>query len=159
MSAAAWDDIPSSTLLKSWNKLLHFSSSSENLTPSSSSDTSACESSTSASTSTNSDSPDSSGSPPVTCELLAQQLIANLSRNDLCILTLKPEDANDPGYQLLSDGEIIEQVTATNEQSDSDDDEEDSGDIPIMLKLQICWISACFGTSDKRRSHLHQHSY
>jgi hypothetical protein len=35
------------------------------------------------------------------------------------------EDASDPGYQLMSDQEIVDTVTADGDGSDSDDDEQD----------------------------------
>lgn len=64
--------------------------------------------------------------------MLAHQLNDSFSGSDLYIdiESWLNEDAGDPGYQLLSDDDIIEQVTATNEQSDIDnsDDDDDSGD-------------------------------
>lgn len=79
--------------------------------------------------------------------MLAQQLNANLSTSGHCvdIDTWLNEDANDPGYQLLSDEDIIEQVTATNEESDNDDDNEGSSGVPSngevadMLDKCLLW--------------------
>ena len=134
MLAAAWDDIPSTTLLKSWNKLLSFNSS-----PESSSDTSA---STPAHTDDQSSSPDEPEppTPPVSCKSLAQQLNLNLSNKDLSIdvEAWLSDDNNDPGYQLLTDDEIIQQVR--NEESDDDSNDEEEGDevsssIPINAEV------------------------
>lgn len=62
-----------------------------------------------------------------TCELL---LNANLSVDDgnINVLAWLNEDATDPGYQLLSDEDIIKQVTAPNQTMEDDDD--DDGEYP-----------------------------
>ena len=60
------------------------------------------------------------------------------------------EDIADPGHQLLSDEDIIEQVTAQDHQVDSDDDDNDecldepdsaprSGEVADMLDKCLLW--------------------
>ena len=77
VSAAAWDDIPASTLMKSWNNLLRFqpqSSPSDDQSSSSAAPNNASTEDRSVSLST----PDEQ----TTCELLAEQLNANLTVDD-----------------------------------------------------------------------------
>ena len=82
MTAAAWQDIPSLTLTKSWNKLLRTAEVSV-------------------------DSGD--GSDEVL--QLAQQLDSNLETED--VNTWINVDSGDKGYELLSDEDIVKQVTQT----------------------------------------------
>ena len=82
MSAAAWDDIPAPTLTRSWNKLL----ASDKVTESDQQleDADAHEQST------------------------TNELDHNLSDED--ITNWIKEDSSNPGYLLLTDKEIIQQV-------------------------------------------------
>ena len=100
MTAAAWEDIPSLTLTKSRNKLLRTESTAE----------------------VSVDSGD--GSDEVL--QLAQQLDSNLETEDVNIWI--NVDSGGKGYQLLSDEDIVKQVTQTNDKKNT---EEDDGDEEI----------------------------
>ena len=86
MTAEAWDDIPSLTLSKSWLKLLGIGHGISETSYDSAQDQ--------------------------TYEELAKQLDNNLSDSDIRI----GAHSCDPGYQVLIDQDIIEQVTCTNPQ-------------------------------------------
>ena len=149
MSAAAWDDIPASTITKSWNKLL--------VDPSSQCDDQS-------STSTDDQSHSASASPEdqsaslslpgdqTSCEQLAEQLNANFTVDDgsIDINAWLNEDSSDPGYQLYSDEEIIEQVTAPVQIDVLPEDDDDeypavleviptSGEVADMLDICLLW--------------------
>ena len=121
MTAAAWDDIPSLTLSKSWLKLLGTGHGISETSDNSAQDQ--------------------------TCEELAKQLDTNLSDSD--ISDWIGTDSCDPGYQVLTDQEIIEQVTCTNPQlsteNESDSESEDSSSVPTngeaveMLDKCLTW--------------------
>ena len=85
MSAAARDDIPAPTLTRSWNKL----SASDKATESD-------------------QQPEDADAHEQSVEALANELDHNLSDED--ITNWMKEDSNNPGYQLLTDKEIIQQV-------------------------------------------------
>lgn len=138
MSAAAWEDIPASTLLRSWNKLLrnpsiHASSTSEEGESQSNTEQSQ---GTSEPTATSSD---DSGS----CESLVRQLDKNLTDED--VTSWLYEDSADPGYQLLSDEDIIDQVTSDQQIEESDDDVSEpedvptSGEVAVMMEKCMLW--------------------
>ena len=122
MTAEAWDDIPFLTLSKSWLKLLGTGHGI-------------------------SETPDDSAQDQ-TCEELAKQLDSNL--NDSDISDWIGADSCDPGYQVLTDQDIIEQITCTNPQpsteNESDSDSEDSssdiltnGEAMEMLDKCLKW--------------------
>ena len=103
MSAAAWEDISTLTLAKSWHKLLGGQNGTED-------ETSPCE--------------DQSSEP--TCEELIRQVDNNLSDED--IEQWLGGDVNNPGYQLLSKEEIIQQVR--NEVAPAEDESNEDPDKP-----------------------------
>ncbi len=88
-----------------------------------------------------------------TCEQLSEQLNKKLSVNDYQIVidAWLTEDAADPGYQLLSDDDIVEQVVKQTfpEDSDNDDDGDEypsefdeipkPGEVADMLEKCLLW--------------------
>ena len=84
--AEAWDDIPSSTITKSWNMLLG------NASP----------------TTPASESQNESSDKADTCHALLQQLDSNLTSGE--ISEWISSDADDPGHQVLSDEDIVREV-------------------------------------------------
>ena len=106
MAAAAWDDVPALTLAKSWHKLIQI-----NDCTTASSSTDHIEDQTS----------DQSG-----CEMLLHQLDSNLQDED--ISKWINGDADDQGYQLLSDEETIQQVTIQQPNDTPDHHEEDEAE-------------------------------
>lgn len=117
MSAEAWEDIPQLTLSKSWLKLLGTSHGTR-------------------------EAPDEMHEDE-TCEELTMQLDCNLSDRD--ISDWVNIDSSDPGYALLSDNDIIEQLTYSNPPpptEEESDDEETSNHIPsngvVMEMLDKC---------------------
>ena len=125
MSAAEWDDIPILTLARSWNKLLASEKATESDQTMEGMDTDHEES----------------------VEALAKKLDHNLSDED--IINWMQEDSRDPGYQLLTDDEIIQQVTnpSAEESADMDDDEDQAeptttiscGQAADMLEQCLKW--------------------
>lgn len=125
MSAAAWDDIPTSTITKSWRKLLHVQIG-ESTTPSTD---------------------DVEDRVRSDCETLLCQLDSNLQDED--INNWLNVDTDDQGYQLLSDEEIVQQVTSQQpEDALEDENEEDeaeeldipsSGEVTAMLDRCLLW--------------------
>ena len=97
MSASAWNDITSSTISNSWHQLLRAGSSQDQSTI-------------------------DPHEEQISCDSLAVQLDSNLTSED--IDTWLGEDANDPGYQLLTDDEIVQAVTEQASDTESDEDEE-----------------------------------
>ena len=135
MSATAWDDLFPITLTKSWNKLLCTSSRSE-------------QSST--------DEPEESNPSSDEVMELAHQLDPNFEEEDLH--DWMNVDSDDKGYQLLSDEDIIQNVTQTDEaiQEDQEDESEEiegvpsSGEVKDMLDKCITWYERqdeCTSTS------------
>ena len=132
MAATAWEDIPSSTLAKSWNKLLRTGSTAEK------------------SMSTTESEKDSDE-----VLKLAQQLDSSLQHED--VNAWVNVDSNDQGYQLLSDEDIIKQVTQTNDAEVTEEEDEDesedvpsSGEVKDMLDKCILWYERqdeCTATS------------
>ena len=124
MSAAAWDDTPSLTSSKLRLKLL---CTGHGISGEASDDSAQYQ----------------------TCEDLAKQLDNNLSDSD--ISDWVGADSSDPGYQVLTDQDIIEQVgqACTNPQlsteSESDTENEDSISVPTngeameMLDKCLMW--------------------
>ena len=121
MVAAAWDDLPSLTLAKSWRKLLSIESAQE-----------------------------SEESVPLhtdeQCEDLAIQLDGNIQSED--VIEWMHGDSDDPGYQLLSDDDFVQLVTNPNQivedESDEDESEEyqnipSSGEVKNMLDQCLLW--------------------
>lgn len=122
MTAGAWDDIPSLTLSKSWLKLL---GTGHGITETS-----------------------DDNAEEQTCEELAKQLDNNLSDSD--ISDWIGADSCDPGYQVLTDLDIAEQVTSTDTQPSTENEpdsesEDSSSDIPTngeameMLDKCLAW--------------------
>jgi hypothetical protein len=95
MSAAAWADIPASTLIRSWHKFLLSSEESIDVGDG------------------------NSNIESESCETIAHQLDENLTNED--ISTWLNDDSFDPRYQLLTDEEIINQVTFDQESEEEDD--------------------------------------
>ena len=128
MTATAWEDLPPMTITKSWNKLLH------------SGDTNSSDSSLSPA-----DSEAQDNSPTNTEVLeLAHQLDSNLKDKDVC--DWMNIDSGDQGYQLLTDEEIVQQVTQTNEITEEEEDEQcenedvpSSGEVTDMLDKCLLW--------------------
>ena len=129
MTAAAWEDIPSLTLTKSWNKLLRTA-----------------------------EVPVDSGDGSDEVLQLAQQLDSNLETED--VNTWINVDSGDKGYELLSDEDIVKQVTQTNDKEDTEEDDGDeieeikdipcSGDVKDMLDRCLLWYERqdeCTATS------------
>ena len=124
MSAAAWDDTSALTLTRSWKKLL----ASEIATESD-------------------QQPEDTDAREEGVEALAKQLDHNLSDED--ISNWMKEDSNDPGYQLLTDEEIIQQVVnpLAEENADTEDNEDEveltttisSGEVADMLEQCLKW--------------------
>ena len=124
MSAAAWDDIPALTLTRSWNKLLASDKATES-----------------------DQQPEDADAHKQSVEALAKELDHNLSDED--IINWMKEDSSDPGYQLLTDKEIIQQVVnpSAEEDTDMDDDEDQdeptktisSGQVADMLEQCLKW--------------------
>lgn len=129
MTAAAWEDIPSLTLTKSWNKLLRTA-----------------------------EVPVDSGDGSDEVLQLAQQLDSNLETED--VNTWINVDSGDKGYELLTDEDIVKQVTQTNDREDTEEDDGDeieevkdipcSGDVKDMLDRCLLWYERqdeCTATS------------
>ena len=109
MIADAWNDVLSSTLCKSWFKLLGSNISKNPQT----SDSNA------------SDSADLSES----CESIAKQLDSSLTSED--IAEWLAADSEDPGYQYATDEEIIQQVLQGTISEESDSEEDEDGPSPL----------------------------
>ena len=135
MTAAAWEDIPSLALTKSWNKLLHTGNTAKQST-----------------------SMVDSGDNSDEMLHLAQELDSNLETED--VITWINVDSSDGGYQLLSDEDIIKQVTQgdgteATEEDDEDENEEiinvpSSGEVKDMLDRCLLWYERqdeCTATS------------
>ena len=129
MTATAWEDIPSLTLMKSWNKLLRTAEVSVD-----------------------------SGDGIDEVLQLAQQLDSNLETED--VNTWINVDSGAKGYELLSDEDIVKQVTQTNDKEDTEEDDGDeteeikdipcSGDVKDMLNRYLLWyerLDECTATS------------
>lgn len=126
MGATAWDDIPALTLTRSWNKLLGSEKATESDQQAEDMDVDAHDES---------------------IEALAKKLDLNLSDED--IANWMQEDSSDPGYQLMTDDEIIQQVTnpSAEEATDMDGDEYQaepiitisSGQAADMLEQGLKW--------------------
>ena len=125
MTAGAWDDIPSLTLSKSSLKLL--GTGHRIITETSD---------------------DNAEEQTISCEELTKQLDNNLSDSD--ISDWIGADSCDPSYQVLTDQDIVEQVTSMDTQpsteNDPDSESEDSScDIPTngetmeMLDKCLAW--------------------
>ena len=106
MAAAAWDDVLALTLAKSWRTLMQMGD---------------C---TTASSST--DHVEDQISDQSDCEMLLHQLDSNLQDED--ISNWVNGDADDQGYQLLSDEEIIQQVNIQQPNDTPDHHEEDEAE-------------------------------
>lgn len=118
MTATAWEDLPPMTITKSWNKLLQ------------SGDTNSSESSLSP---VDSEAQDNN---PTNAEVLelAHQLDSNLEDEDVC--DWMNIDSGDQGYQLLTDEEIVQQVTQTNEIAEEEEDEQcENEDVPSSREV------------------------
>ena len=106
MSAEAWEDISPLTLSKSWLKLLGSSHGTGEISDNRAEDE--------------------------TCEELTMQLDSNLSDRE--ISDWVNTDNGDPGYALLSDQDIIGQITCPNPhlptEDESENEDEDSKLIP-----------------------------
>ena len=120
MTAKAWDDIPPLTLSKSWLKLLGTHHEISEVSDGNDQDQ--------------------------TCEDLARQLDSNLSDSD--ISEWIGADGFDPGYQILTDQDIIEQIACTDPQlsTESDSESEEStchiptnGEAMEMLDKCLTW--------------------
>lgn len=110
-SAAAWDEVPNTTLAKSWHHLLIPIDHDQ----------------------TN-DTTDDDVSPAAhsqECMGLLQQLDSNLTNED----GLTSEDA---GYQLLSDDDIINQVTGQQSDVDKDFTDEDEDEAHLLPGVPSC---------------------
>ena len=129
MTATAWEDIPSLTLTKSWNKLLRTAEVSVD-----------------------------SGDGIDEVLQLAQQLDSNLETED--VNTWINVDSGAKGYELLSDEDIVKQVTQTNDKEDTEEDDGDeteeikdipcSGNVKDMLNRCLLWyerLDGCTATS------------
>lgn len=104
MSAAAWGDIPALTLTRSWNKLLASDKTTEP-----------------------DQQPENADSLEQSVVSLSKELDPNLSDED--ITNWMKEDSSDPGYQLLTDDVIIQQVVSPSAEEDTDmEDDEDQDD-------------------------------
>ena len=119
MVADAWDDIPSLTITKSWNKVLHSSHLSESEVEISGD---------SAGSSESTDEIDS-------CSTLLQQLDNNPTDEE--ITEWISADGEDPGHQVFSDEDIIREVTQTSTEQNSDADTNEmeevlEEDIPVI---------------------------
>ena len=134
MAAAAWEDVPPSTLVKSWKKLLRTENSAEQ------------------STSTTESEKDSDE-----VLQLAQQLDSNIQLED--VNEWVNVKSNDQGYQLLSDEDIVRKVSQTDNtevtEEESGDESEDvhvpsSGEVKDMLNKCLLWYERqeeCTATS------------
>ena len=131
MAAAAWENVPPSTLVKSWKKLLRTENSAEQ------------------STSTTESEKDSDE-----VLQLVQQLDSNIQLNEWVNV-----ESNDQGYQLLSDEDIVRKVSQTDntevtEEESGDESEEvrvpSSGEVKDMLDKCLLWYERqdeCTATS------------
>ena len=134
MAAAAWEDVPPSTLVKSWKKLLRTENSAEQ------------------STSTTESEKDSD-------EVLQldQQLDSNIQLED--VNEWVNVESNNQGYQLLSDEDIVRKVSQTDNtevtEEESGDESEDvrvpsSGEVKNLLDKCLLWYERqdeCTATS------------
>ena len=120
MSAEAWEDIPPLTLSKSWLKLLGTGHRIRE---------------------TSEEMVEGE-----TCEELTIQLDSNLSDRD--ISDWVNADSSDPGYALLSDQDIIQQLTCSNPPLPTEDESEDeescnhiptNGEVMEMLDKCLTW--------------------
>ena len=113
MTALAWENVPATTLTKSWFKLLGSRSlSSADSTPS------------------------IEDSQEPTCEQLLHQVDATLSNDD--VSEWLHFDSDDPGYQLLSDADIIQQVTQEEADNEDSDEDDSSPTESIPTNGQVC---------------------
>ena len=132
MVADAWEDIPSSTLCKSWYKLLATVPSPGSLPE-------------------GSDQSSEDGSQPgETCAQLMQQLDGTLTSEE--IAQWMSVDSEDPGYQLATDEEIVQQVsqTAQPESSDEEDDEDVSTESSITSSQAADMLGECLKWYEKQ---------
>ena len=121
MSASAWDDIPAVTLTRSWNKLL-----------------------VSDKTAASNKETEDADSEEQSVESLAKELDHNLSDQE--INEWLNEDANDPGYQIFTDEEIVQQVVgpSAEEVADLDDDaDQDEPDATISSGQAADMLDQC----------------
>lgn len=112
MIASAWDDVSSLTIAKSWHNLLGSGDNCGENQPN-------VQSTETSQASVQSD--DQS-----TCEMLIHELDGNLTNED--VSSWLNSDSSDPGYQLLSDDEIIDSITTHIPDDDGSDEEEDESD-------------------------------
>ena len=121
MSAAAWDDISPVTLTRSWRKLLQIEGHS---------------------TASSTDQELDDTSVLSNYETLLRELDSNLVDSD--ISNWLNADADDQGYQLLSDSEIIQQVTSQEEPPLEDDTPVEDPSVPssgeVMEMLDKCLL-------------------
>ena len=115
MVASAWDDIPASTFKKSWNKLLKFGGQDKDQRAT---DTAAASETASGEVDTNAE------NDLAACQQMLHSLVNNISNQE--ISEWLDQDSDDPGYQYLTDTEIIDQVTTAPEEANDDDDDDSS---------------------------------
>ena len=124
MCADAWDDIPAVTLTRSWNKLL-----------------------ASDKTNDSDQQPEGADCQGQSVKSLAKELDNNLTDDD--IANWMKEDSSDPGYQVFTDEEIIQQTVSPSVEEDrgmGDDEDQDeptttisSGQAADMLEQCLKW--------------------
>lgn len=103
--ATAWDDVPAMTIIKSWHNLLAKDGASDRNTEASQPMPTV-------------ESDDQDGS----CEMLIRELDSSLTDD---ISSWLDSDSSDPGYQLLSDEDIIISITSPNQDEDTYEEEGD----------------------------------
>lgn len=107
--AAAWNEVKASTLENGWNNLFR------------------------------SESPDNVLTENLDVVDFQNTLISagedNVSEND--IINWLEEDEGDPGYQILSETEIAEEVMQNNNETDKEDEEEAEYDMPVVSKTKL----------------------
>ena len=127
--ATAWDEVPAMTIIKSWHNLLAKDGASDRNTEASQPMPTV-------------ESDDQDGS----CEMLIRELDSSLTDND--ISSWLDSDSSDPGYQLLSDEDIISSITSPSQDEDTYEEEEgdtDTNEVPTcgavadMLDLCMVW--------------------
>ena len=124
MCADAWDDIPAVTLTRSWNKLL-----------------------ASDKTNDSDQQPEGADCQGQSVKSLAKELDNNLTDDD--IANWMKEDSSDPGYQVFTDEEIIQQTVSPSVEEDrgmGDDEDQDeptttisSGQAADVLEQCLKW--------------------
>lgn len=135
MIADAWENVLSTTLCKSWFKILGSNNTPENDTPES--------------TTPSESQPDSSDQTE-SCESLMQQLDSTLTSED--IADWLAVDSSDPGYQFSTDEEIIQQVSQCKHPDKEEEDEDDTVPLNSVTSREAAdMLEKCLGWYEQQK--------